>query len=371
MGQILKKGEPYELGLFLGQRGHRRPDFFPPLPGLDQIVGRRRFGRRQSGILRIKLRLVGAPEHVDATVPRDREHPGADARLRGIESVRAAPERQHDVLGQIFSEGRLRPLLNQVAFDPRRKVVEQSHERVTVAVLRNGHHRRIPFIQPRGRRSRHGRAAGRAGADVREIEIRFEHVSLTPESRRRITIFVGFSRGERLCIFAGMKKTLAIILTLLLIPIAASAQSGPPEEVAAHGAWRVFTHGAGDNKTCFMASPPERSRGAEGRRRGPVSLYVSNRPGAGAKDEVSVAIGYPFRKDAAAIEIGGRTYRMFTEGETAWSDGQDSELVAAMRAKLTATVSATSRAGTDTVDTFSLRGFTRAHQALSQACPVS
>ena len=170
--------------------------------------------------------------------------------------------------------------------------------------------------------------------------------------------------------FWAMKNALVIIL-VLLAPIAAFAQSGPPEEVAAHGAWRVFTHGAGDNKTCFMASPPERSRGAEGRRRGPVSLYVSNRPAAGAKDEVSVAIGYPFRKDAAAMAVGGQTYPMFTEGETAWSDGQDSALVAAMRAKLTATVTATSRAGTETVDTFSLRGFTRAHQALAQACPVS
>jgi len=168
-----------------------------------------------------------------------------------------------------------------------------------------------------------------------------------------------------------MKSALFLILVLSLSPAVAAAQSGPPEEIAAHGAWRVFIHGAGENKTCFMASPPEQSRGAEGRRRGPVTLYVSNRPAAGAKDEVSVAIGYPFRKDAARIEIDGQTFPMFTEGDTAFSDGPDAPLVAAMRAKLSATVSATSQAGTDTVDSFSLRGFTRAHQALNQACPVS
>lgn len=166
------------------------------------------------------------------------------------------------------------------------------------------------------------------------------------------------------------KRSLIVALAVLAQTGAAIAQSGEPREVAAHGAWRVFVHGDGAAKTCFMASPPERSQGAEGRRRGPVALYVANRPAAGAKNEVSVTIGYPFRPDSATIEVGGRTYPMFTEGETAWSDNQDAALVAEMRRKLTLSVKATSSAGTDTLDTFSLRGFSRAHDALNAQCPV-
>ena len=168
-------------------------------------------------------------------------------------------------------------------------------------------------------------------------------------------------------------KKIAIFASLAALFIASSAfaQGGEPQQIAAHDSWRVFAHGDGADKTCFMFAVPERSRGAEGRRRGPVGLYVSNRPGAGARDEVSVSIGYPFRKNAAEIEVGGRGFKLVTEGETAWSAGDDKAIVASMRAKLTLAVKATSRAGTNTVDTFSLRGFSRAHQALSRECPVS
>ena len=151
---------------------------------------------------------------------------------------------------------------------------------------------------------------------------------------------------------------------------ASSALAQQATQVAVHDAWRVFELGSGGSKSCFMSSAPTQSSGAEGRRRGPVNLYVSNRPSDGVRDEVSVAIGYQFKPDAAAIEVAGRTYRLFTDGETAWSDGADAKLVEEMKAGSTLVVRATSSRGTDTRDTFSLRGFTAANGALQRACRV-
>lgn len=164
-------------------------------------------------------------------------------------------------------------------------------------------------------------------------------------------------------------KAAAIALSVLVFAASAAAQSGV-EEIAAFRDWRVFAHGSGADKTCFVAASPQSSRGAEGRRRGPIALYVSNRPSANVAGEVSVAIGYPFRKDAASLDVGGQTYRLFTEGETAWSDGADSAIVAGMKAKRTLTITATSQAGTRTVDSFSLLGFTNAINKLNEECPA-
>ena len=165
-------------------------------------------------------------------------------------------------------------------------------------------------------------------------------------------------------------KAAFIALAAVVFASSAAAQSGV-EEIGSFRDWRVYAYGSGADKTCFVAASPQSSRGAEGRRRGPIALYVSNRPGAKVAGEVSVAIGYPFRKDAAAIDVGGRTYRLFTEGETAWSaDGADGAIVAGMKAKRTLTVTATSQAGTRTVDSFSLLGFTNAFNKLNAECPA-
>jgi len=165
-----------------------------------------------------------------------------------------------------------------------------------------------------------------------------------------------------------MKKLL--FAALLSALASGAAAQGAVSEIGAFRDWRVFTHGAGADRTCFIAASPQSSRGAEGRRRGPIALYVSNRPGAKVAGEVSIAIGYPFRKDAASLEVGGQTYKLFTEGETAWSDGADAPIVAGMKAKRTLTVTATSQAGTRTVDSFSLLGFTNALNKLNSECPA-
>ena len=161
-----------------------------------------------------------------------------------------------------------------------------------------------------------------------------------------------------------------VLIAAIVFAAQSTAAQGAVTEVAEFRAWRVFVHGAGADKTCFIASAPQSSRGAEGRRRGPIALYVSNRPSAQVAGEVSVAIGYPFRKDAAEIEVGGAKYSLFTEGETAWSDGADATIVANMKAKRTLTGRATSQAGTRTVDSFSLLGFTNAHNRLNSECPA-
>ena len=80
-------------------------------------------------------------------------------------------------------------------------------------------------------------------------------------------------------------------------------------------------------------------------------------------DEVSVYVGYPLRTGSEAlIDIGGREFKMFTDGQTAWAYDADADKALSM------VIRGTSQRGTETVDRYSLRGFTAARSAINQAC---
>lgn len=70
------------------------------------------------------------------------------------------------------------------------------------------------------------------------------------------------------------------------------------------------------------------------------------------------------------IQVGTLKERLFTQGESAWTVDKDTDkrLVQAMIKGSTMTVQGTSARGTTTKDTYSLSGFTRAYQAINQAC---
>ena len=61
---------------------------------------------------------------------------------------------------------------------------------------------------------------------------------------------------------------------------------------------------------------------------------------------------------------------LYTDGSTAWSHNakDDERMVKAMRAGRKMTMEGTSSRGTDTRDTYSLSGFTAAHNSINKAC---
>jgi hypothetical protein len=144
--------------------------------------------------------------------------------------------------------------------------------------------------------------------------------------------------------------------------------------VATKTDWSVFTEDS--PKECWgVSSPKETVNSRDGQpvsvRRGDILLFVTFRPGAGAKGEVSFTGGYPFASGSTVeMAIDGKTYELFTDGEWAWpgSAEADATLLAAMKAGATATLTARSGRGTQTKDTFSLRGFTAAMEEAETRC---
>jgi hypothetical protein len=136
--------------------------------------------------------------------------------------------------------------------------------------------------------------------------------------------------------------------------------------------WNVFTEES--PKECWgVSKPKETVNSRDGQpvsvRRGDILLFVTFRPGKAG--EISFTGGYPFAGGSTVdVAIDGNSYQLFTDGEWAWpgSAEDDGALLAAMKQGTTAVMTARSGKGTQTVDTFSLRGFTAAMIDAEQRC---
>jgi hypothetical protein len=129
-------------------------------------------------------------------------------------------------------------------------------------------------------------------------------------------------------------------------------------------------------KECWgVSKPKETVNSKDGQvvsaRRGDILMFVTFRPGTGAKGEVSFTGGYPFASGSPVnVNIDGKSFDMISDGEWAWptSPSDDAGILAAMKAGGSAIVTARSGRGTQTKDTFSLLGFTAAMAEAEQRC---
>ena len=151
---------------------------------------------------------------------------------------------------------------------------------------------------------------------------------------------------------------------------AAEAEAQAIERIGDFSDWSAFKYLEDGKPICFMASEPTKAEGNYSKR-GQIHAMVTHRPEESRIDEVSIQAGYTYQENAPVeVQVGTMKMRLFTQGESAWAVDKDSDkkLVQAMIKGSTMVVQGTSARGTNTKDTYSLSGFTRAYQAISKAC---
>ena len=167
-----------------------------------------------------------------------------------------------------------------------------------------------------------------------------------------------------------MTRTL-LGMTLALGATALQAQESS-NVVATMTDWSVFVEES--PKECWgVSSPKETVNTKDGNpvqvRRGDILLFVTFRPG--ASGEISFAGGYPFAGGSTVkLDVDGTTYDLITDGEWAWPGTKDDDaaILSALKKGTTAVLTAKSGKGTQTKDTFSLRGFTAAMEDAAKRC---
>jgi len=152
----------------------------------------------------------------------------------------------------------------------------------------------------------------------------------------------------------------------------AAAGGAEPTLIGQFGTWGAYTALPNGKKVCFALAKPSSSKtNPPNRPRDPAYAFVSTRPVEKVINEVSVMIGYTLKPGSeSTLEVGGAAYAMYTQGDGLWikNAAEEERMVDAMRKSADVTVKGVSAKGTETVDTFSLKGLSQALDKLAQDC---
>jgi invasion protein IalB len=152
----------------------------------------------------------------------------------------------------------------------------------------------------------------------------------------------------------------------------AAAGTAEPTLIGQFGTWGAYTATPNGKKVCFALAKPSSSKtNPPNRPRDPAYAFVSTRPAEKVTNEVSVMIGYTLKPGSeSTLEVGGASYAMYTQGDGLWikNAAEEERMVDAMRKASDVVVKGMSAKGTETTDTFSLKGLSQALDKLAQDC---
>jgi len=155
-------------------------------------------------------------------------------------------------------------------------------------------------------------------------------------------------------------------------PHAAVAGGAEPTLIGQFGTWGAYSAAPNGKKVCFALAKPSSSKtNPPNRPRDPAYAFVSTRPAEKVNNEVSVMIGYALKPGSeSSVEVGGAAFAMYSQGDGLWikNAAEEERMVEAMRKSADLVVKGVSSKGTETTDTFSLKGLAQALDKIAQDC---
>jgi invasion protein IalB len=167
-----------------------------------------------------------------------------------------------------------------------------------------------------------------------------------------------------------MRAKPAVVASILCLLASAPTAAQAPKLVKTFADWSSYAHDDGKAKICFVASRPK-SQEPKNVTRGPAFFYISAWPKDGVKTEISIKIGYLFKKDSdVTVTVGNASFKLFTQNDRAYvgDPTQELKLIDAMKKGSSLQVQGTSERGTGTTDNYSLSGLAQAIQSLTELC---
>jgi len=153
---------------------------------------------------------------------------------------------------------------------------------------------------------------------------------------------------------------------------AAAVAGGQAKLLGQYGDWGAYTAVPGGKKICFaIAKPTGSATVPPGRPRNPSYIFIATRPADKVTNEVSVVIGYPFKPGSeASAEVGSTNFALYTQQDGAWikNAAEEAHMIDAMRAGQSVVVKGASAKGTQSTDTFTLKGLSQALDRTAQEC---
>ncbi|MDA9725773.1 invasion associated locus B family protein [Candidatus Pelagibacter sp.] len=165
-------------------------------------------------------------------------------------------------------------------------------------------------------------------------------------------------------------KKITILLGIFFISGVAQVSAEEIKKIGKYKDWEAMVVMDADGKVCFAQSLPILQAPKTNKR--DAKLFVAFRPNDNIKNEVSVTPGYEFNKNNSVTASSGKNKFKFDIKEQgfAWIADNKIELkmIKQMRKGSRIMITGYNQQGSQTIDYYSLLGFTKAYNASRKAC---
>jgi hypothetical protein len=159
-------------------------------------------------------------------------------------------------------------------------------------------------------------------------------------------------------------------------PAADAADPAPGEAkpmlVGTYGDWGAYMTQVGKGRVCYALAKPK-DREPSNLHRDPAYVFISTRPAEGVHNEISVIMGFPLKEGAieGGADIDGTKFDLIAKGENAWvkNAAEEPQVIDVMRKGSKLIVTAPSKRGKVTTDTYLLDGLALALDKVTKSCP--
>ena len=163
-------------------------------------------------------------------------------------------------------------------------------------------------------------------------------------------------------------KNLIIIFLLTIFTNQTSAEE--VKKMGKHKDWETYVIKENGNKVCFAQSKPILQAPKENIRE--ARLFITFRPTEKITDEISVTAGYDFNtKNSIAATSGKHKYKFdIAQQKFAWiaDNKQEKKMIKIMKTGSRIMITGYNQKGSQTIDHYSLLGFTKAYKATKANC---
>ena len=165
-------------------------------------------------------------------------------------------------------------------------------------------------------------------------------------------------------------KKIIIILPIFFLSLLAQSSADEIKKIGKFKDWDAMVVTEATGKVCFAQSSPILQAPKSNKR--DAKLFIAFRPGEKIINEVSVTAGYEFNKNNSITAASGKNKFKFDIKEQgfAWiADTKiENRMIKRMKKGSRIMITGYNQKGSQTIDHYSLLGFTKAYNATKKAC---
>jgi hypothetical protein len=161
-----------------------------------------------------------------------------------------------------------------------------------------------------------------------------------------------------------------LIFIIFLITLANQVNAEEVKKLGKHKDWETYVVNGTVGKVCFAQSKPILQAPKNNSRE--ARLFISFRPGENISNEISITSGYEYNNKNSITAISGKNKYKFdiVQESFAWmtSDKQEKKMIKTMKKGSRIMVTGYNQKGSQTIDHYSLLGFSKAYKATKANC---